>query len=686
MKVLLAESEKKNISTIIYIAIGCIFLALLIAATIYSQTAYVSRLPLADVYIVEERGIDYTYRGEGVFDNGRLIVTLDFEINPKDIFLLGIINPGSEAMLSSGEYKTTGIVTSVLPNPDNSMAFLIDIAVENSTFQNGEIVNAAIHCEDIQLNHPVVPGAALVTNEIVGFNIFLIDMDDGPWGQRMVAVEKLWVDPWPEDKNAEYVFLIGAEINRPVIVGTDAGILYDMMEVRTTSDFEFDFEYIPPPKESLQIDEPNDSMWSGNTEGTIKYPIKAGLSGTLVISCPVGVTTSQLAEGFMKIYPDVNIVVESINIADPVQVESYVARLRTQLMSGVDAPDIVNTSFTLDFVKAADNGMIIDLYPFWNNDPDIVQEDYFENLIRLNEYKNGLYAIPTAFILDVTKINKRVTDSMNIDIDLIKEISVPDVLDIYLRALDDGIIGDNFKIVYGDPGKDVLLRYAVADFFDSRNKVARFDTPEFIEYLKMSNQIPTRQTLFSGYTQMGSLHDFERANNSFISFDAAFFHRTIGLFTATEFTSKGIFLLTPSGGYSIGPPETFAITGSCKNPDLAWEFIKYCIMESEEAPYGISGGEWNGDRWRGRNPINRNNHHKYMISTLDATTGFGFNDEAYMWLLEGIKRVDSIMPWAAVNFDLGAREILTLYFDQGLITAEEAARQLQERAEIYFGE
>ena len=62
------------------------------------------------------------------------------------------------------------------------------------------------------------------------------------------------------------------------------------------------------------------------------------------------------------------------------------------------------------------------------------------------------------------------------------------------------------------------------------------------------------------------------------------------------------------------------------------------------------------------------------------------SDEAYRWLLEGIKRIDSIMPWAAVNFELGTREILTLYFDQGLVTAEDAARQLQERAEIYFGE
>jgi len=680
------EPEKRSTGTIICMAAGCLYLALIIAATVYSQTLYVSRLPLADTYIVEERGIDYTYHGTGIIDNGRLIIALDFETNSKDVFLLGVITPGSEAMLSLGDKESNGIVTSLLPNPDNSAAFIVEIAVEDTCYHNGEIVNAAIHCEDIRLDYPVVPDEALVRNEDIGFSIFLLDMDDGPWGQRMVAVEKQWVDPWPEDKSTEYVFLVGAEIDRPVIVGTDAGFLYDTMEVRTTPDFVFDFEYVLPPKDFLHVDEPNDDMWSEAATETIKYPIKEGLSGDLVISCAVGVTTSQLAEGFMKIYPDVNIVVETINIADPVQVESYTARLRTQLMSGVDAPDIVNTSFMLDFVKAADNGMIIDLYPFWNNDPDIVQEDYFDNIIRLYEYKNGLYAIPTAFFLDVIRINKRVTDSMNIEIDSKSEISVSDVLSIYLRALDGGTIGNNVKIVYGDPGKDVLLPFAVADFFDSRDKVARFDTPEFIEYLKMSNQIPTGRTLYSGYTTGASFADIERANNSFISFDAAFFDRTIGLSNATEFTSKGVFLLTPSGSYSINPPETFAITGSCKEPDLAWEFIKYCIMESEEAPYGINGGEWNGDRWRGSNPINRNNHQKYMISTLNATTGFGFNDEAYMWLLEGINRVDSTIPWAAVIFELGAQDILTVYFDQGLITAEEAARQLQERAEIYFGE
>ena len=685
MKVLTTESEKKNISTIIYITIACLFLALLISATIYSQTLYVSRLPLVDVYIVEDGNIDYAYNTVGIMDNGNLIVTLDLNANFKDIFLVSAVTPGSKVSFLSDEHESGGIVSKLAPIPGNDMMFLIEITPDNPIFQDGESVNVTIFCENIRIDAPIVPSNALVKAGTSQYNIFLLNVADGPWGQRTIAVEQLWVDPWPEDENAEYVFLIGAEIDKPVILGTDSGILFDGMEVRTPSGFSFDFESASLSKKPKQNEWQNDTQ-EDDTSTAIGYPVKQGLSGTLRISCAFGTVTSVLAEGFMKLYPDVNIIVETTDPRCPIAIAGFAGQIRTQLMSGEDAPDIVNVAFTIDFIKAAENGMLIDLYTFWNNDPDIIQDDYFTNIIELYEFDDALYAIPTIYFLNISRINKRVTEPLGIDVDGITEISASDVLDIYLKALDEGIIGDNFKLVYGDPGKEIFFDHVAPDYFDRNNGVAKFDSPEFIEFLEKSNQIPTRQTVFSGYTIGAGFSAFEDANNAFTKSDWSAFTRIAGLSRTSQYTSQGVLMLSPDGYYSMTPSGAYAITGTCKNPELAWEFIKYCIMESETAPYSENLGEWNGDRWYGFNPINRNNLHKYMISTMERVTGHGFIFEDYLWLLELIERVDGLIQYEALHNEMNVFDILTLYFDMGLITAEECARQLQERAEIYFGE
>ena len=690
MKAIQNESEKKNISTIIYIAIGCLFLALLIAATIYSQTVYVNRLPLVDVYIVEDGSIDFTYNTAGIMESGNLIVSLDFAINHMDQLLLAAIPPGSEATLTSDTRVSNGTVTAILPSTGGVHGAIIEITPDEPVFQDGEIVDVDIYCEGVRLDLPIVPISALVRTEnqqSTQYNIYLLDMEDGPWGSKNVVVQKRGAIAWPEVENAEYVFLIGVEIDKPVVLGIDSGFMLDGMEVRTPRGFSFDYDSASLSNNTQENDWVQDILSEDNIDTTIVYPVKDGLSGTLVISCVFGFLPEALADNFMKIYPDVSIEVISADNFSFETLSEYSNRLRVQLMSGEDTPDIIDMSFLLDYYKAADSGMIIDLYPFWNSDPDITQDDYFMNIIELYEYNGGLYAMPSSFSLNTVRLNKRVTDFIGIDVDSIDVMNAFELLDIYLSALDKGVIEDDFRIFYGDPGRNVMLGYIYEDFFDPVTKTARFNTPEFIEFLEKSDQIPTTQTVFSGYVTSDSVSQFESANNTFLLVERlGFDDDTIGFFSGTPDTSKGIIVLTPDGGLTVNTRLTWAISSSCENPELAWEFIKYCIIESDRVSYFQRFGEWNGDRWLGSIPINRNNFHKRLIFASDSPQEFSIGIEDKEKLLELFESVNTISLTDTLIFEMNILDILTLYLDQGLITAEEAARQLQERAEIYFGE
>ena len=393
----------------------------------------------------------------------------------------------------------------------------------------------------------------------------------------------------------------------------------------------------------------------------------------------------------MKLHPGVAITVDSADFdlmtstTDQMVAawDAFQKRMRPQLMSGEDAPDIANLGMLINLEKAADSGLFIDLYPFWNNDPDIIQEDYFQNVLKTNEYNGGLYAIPTLFNVNLLHLNKRVTGPLGIDVDAMSEISSTGLLDIYLRGLDEGVIGDDFWINYGDGGKSLLTPRILADYFDPKTKTARFDSPEFIEYLEKSNRLPTQHTVFTGLSTSGP--DFEEDNNAFLMMNYSSFLEIDRALFSTPNTSAAILLTMPSGRVICTPSQNYAITNWCKNPELAWEFIKYCIMESEVAPLIAvemgEGREFNGDRFYGWNPLNKNNFKKHLQACCLAYE-VDYTEEIYQKYLSWAERIS--VPISDEGNEMGMLNILTQFYDQGLITAEECAKQLQERAEIYF--
>ena len=407
------------------------------------------------------------------------------------------------------------------------------------------------------------------------------------------------------------------------------------------------------------------------------------LSGDLYIVDMYSYFISALVEGFMKEHPGVNIICEYANQDELMTLTgniNFTERIRVQLMSRENTPDIINIAYILNVVKAADNGLIIDLLPYWNNDQDIIPENYFINILELYTYNNGLYAIPSTFSSSFYYLNKRVPESIGINFDSLREISAMEILDIYLEALDEGFIDNEFWLMYGDSGKNSILGIVLSEFICMKDRVAYFNTPEFIEYLEKTNQIPTNVTVFNSGFRNVDTRKFEMDNNSFMLIEGGSFAHHGYRFNETPDTTAAVLITASDGGAIINTNMLYVITSSCSYPELAWEFIKYCILESEEAPANINRGDFNGDRFSGFWPINKINFSNHLESWMRDS----FSEDILNQFLRYVEQLTYANP--DPGFELGFLDILSMYYDYGLITAEEAARQMQERAEIYFSE
>lgn len=419
------------------------------------------------------------------------------------------------------------------------------------------------------------------------------------------------------------------------------------------------------------------------------------LSGSLNISSKYVMTDDSilgLARGFMELHPDVEIIVDGefteengITSVEEMFIRdaAYSTKVVPKLLSG--EIDIMNLSSTLNYEKYVESGTFINLLSLWENDPEIVKEDYFENIIEAAKYREGLFYIPTLITLgDKVYINKLALEDSDFDID-IEKIKLTELLDLYLELMEDGKIPEKFYFQYDDTGKNFKFDTVIqSDYFDFENKICNFDSQEFIDYLEKSNKIYTKKKEEFATVSASSRFDFEKANNSLFMSSNSMIQEISdeynNIFDDRKKSTKAISLTNNSGKSAVIAADAIAITSSCKDPALAWEFIKYCIIESPEVAYGKDSGKWNGDRFsRGFVPINKNNLEKY----LEAYYRSEYDEKMYT---ESVKSVESVEKITIAGTDLSFKDIFVKYYDQGIITAEECAKEIQNRAEIYLKE
>ncbi|MCL2819691.1 MAG: extracellular solute-binding protein [Oscillospiraceae bacterium] len=240
-------------------------------------------------------------------------------------------------------------------------------------------------------------------------------------------------------------------------------------------------------------------------------------------------------------------------------------RFMIDLMTG-NAPDIMY-GLGAHFDVMIERGLLIDLYPFIDADPELDRSDFFPNILNALESSDGsLYEIPYTFYVNtmigmpdmVGDIESWTFDEM---LSLINETNNSDVPFIL------------FEFMTAEWFLDWAFGYTGHKFINWAENKAYLDSDEFISLLEVANRLPKvpppwDEEYLSPITRMLRGEQLFDIINIF----AVDYYQLY-----TELLGDDIVALgfpTPDGGAHVIEASGFSISASSKNQDAAWSFIR----------------------------------------------------------------------------------------------------------------
>ena len=155
-------------------------------------------------------------------------------------------------------------------------------------------------------------------------------------------------------------------------------------------------------------------------------------------------------------------------------------KLNTEILSGT-VPDIISLN-VLNYRQLANKGILEDLYPFIDADPELNRSDFFPNVLKALEVDGKLCCTITSFFINsAVGAASVVGDEPGWTYDEFNEAlaSMPEGC----TAFDQYVTRDNILTT--------CLALDMADYVDWGSGTVRFDSPEFIRLLNFANSFPT---------------------------------------------------------------------------------------------------------------------------------------------------------------------------------------------------
>ena len=280
--------------------------------------------------------------------------------------------------------------------------------------------------------------------------------------------------------------------------------------------------------------------------------------------------------------------------------QKAIDELKDDALKG-ELPDIIITNGlngVFGEVDLAEMGALTDLYEFMDKDDTLTREKIIPSVLKAADetFDGHLYAIPTEFVVRLNNVMKT---------KYAKDITEWNT-DTYLDYIErEGEILGN-----GEEYRKTKLSRKNAlqptHWIDMDKVECRFDSPEFLRYLEYCNAgepDPENEDIYTPpeyteeehdrmFNEQQNLYREDRRLLGYIHFSSysSYLYSTKGEFGGEEVTSLGEIngeIDTPVFdfyGYN------FAVTESCQNKELAWEFIKYRLSDSFYKKYYIEKG------------------------------------------------------------------------------------------------
>jgi len=396
-------------------------------------------------------------------------------------------------------------------------------------------------------------------------------------------------------------------------------------------------------------------------------------------------------------------------------------RFDADILSG-RAPDIISfTGGGLPPAKYAAKGILEDLYPFLDADPQLSREDMLQNILKVGEVNGELSHIVTGFSILTLAGKQSVFGNVT-------SITPQELAAVVNRYPDARLIDD----ITADTWIQMSVLLGLDTYIDWTTGKASFDNPDFIAALEFAKRFPkeidygARDEEYYMMRQQNMAKDI--ADNKILLQDAYMSRDIRGIRDSKSLFGEDVAFVgfpAPEGksGHVLYPDLDFGISATSQHKDEAWEFIRTFLMPD----YQVAGDSWRNTISTNRTkfeaaaaeemkPLSERDLSKGLnIMIQTGSMGWGltiYSEEEYTEFLEQNMAAEGIDIEAFRRYEMTESEVNqarsliesasmtisqneqilkiiteeTEAFINGAKTAEDTAKIIQSRVQLYVSE
>jgi ABC-type glycerol-3-phosphate transport system substrate-binding protein len=361
-------------------------------------------------------------------------------------------------------------------------------------------------------------------------------------------------------------------------------------------------------------------------------------------------------------------------------------RLYTELISG-KIPDILDITW-IPYNQFAQRGLLVDLYPFIENDSEYDRNDLIESVFKTAEVDGKLYQLfPTFGISTMAGCPLTLGFETHWNLEGLKDV---------LYANPDAVIP--FGVGYSSTKLYFLqhiIQHNIDEYLDRNNGTTNFNTDGFIAILDFINKSLPGKMDDIDWDGLGLTIDDAHGNLfaggyqiiQIMQFNTFFEYLNLKAYLNGDIVFKG-FPGIDSNGNSVMYTNGLAITSLSTNKDGAWQFVRSLLDVDFQLTrfYGF--------------PTNKVAFNDLVNKWMDKDSGIipvhpGTERPLYDPLIqEDVNKILELIDSLSVLTDWTFLEepFWNIIFESaedffnGLISAEDAARIIQSRTSIYLSE
>ncbi len=370
--------------------------------------------------------------------------------------------------------------------------------------------------------------------------------------------------------------------------------------------------------------------------------------------------------------------------------DAGITKFNNDLISG-NIPDIILLNYATSIDSYISKGMLADLYTFMDKDEEINREDYLQNVFDASSVNGKLYSLIPSFTIQTVVGKSSIVGTK-------EGWTMADFKAVADANPDAMMLSDMTKSNF----LTNAVSYSMQSYVDRETGECHFNTDSFKSLLEYANTFPEEIDWQSVYDSNPNYWDDQqkwyREDKCILEQVYLYDFKRIKSLEQGDFGEAITFVGFPcdnGNGSAISADGEIAITAKAKNPDGAWEFVKYFL--SDEYQNSVSGSF----------PIKLSAYDKLMETakqkpyyTDDSGKKVEYDDYYYLGdqqikidvntdednerMMNFIKSVNS-----CINYDQELMNIITeeagAYFS-GQKTVDEVVDIIQNRANIYINE